>query len=100
MTAAGVLWLPLGELLIERGLLSAFQLELTLANTRRTGLRLGQVLVSMGYVSETALARMLLEQVGLTVPQEPEPQVEKLDEHLSRRLLFPNRDRNHSRARA
>ena len=71
----------LGELLVERGLLSTFQLELALAEQRRTGLRLGEVLVSMGYVSETALARMLLEQVGLTVA-EPEPQVEKPDEHL------------------
>ena len=82
MTAAGVLWLPLGELLVERGLLSTVQLELALAEQRRTGLRLGEVLVSMGYMSETALARMLLEQVGLTVPPEPEPQVEEPEEHL------------------
>lgn len=82
MTAAGVLWLPLGELLVERGLLSTFQLELALAEQRRTGLRLGEVLVSMGYVSETALARMLLEQVGLTAPPEPEPQVDEPGEHL------------------
>ena len=82
MTAAGVLWLPLGELLVERGLLSTVQLEPALSEQRRTGLRLGEVLVSMGYVSETALARMLLEQVGLTVPPEPEPQVEEPQEHL------------------
>jgi outer membrane biosynthesis protein TonB len=82
VTAAGVLWLPLGELLVERGLLSTVQLELALAEQRRTGLRLGEVLVSMGYVSESALARMLLEQVGLTAPPQPEPQVEQPDEHL------------------
>ncbi len=71
VSAASVLWLPLGELLVERGLLSNVQLELALAEQRRTGLRLGEVLVSMGYVSEAALARMLLEQVGLSAPPEP-----------------------------
>jgi outer membrane biosynthesis protein TonB len=78
VSASGVLWLPLGELLVERGLLSPVQLELALAEQRRTGLRLGEVLVSLGYVSEAALARMLLEQVGLSTPAaepptEPEP---------------------------
>ena len=73
-----MLWLPLGELLVERGLLSPVQLELALGEQRRTGLRLGEVLVSLGYVSEAALARMLLEQVGLSTPAaepptEPEP---------------------------
>jgi hypothetical protein len=78
VSAASVLWLPLGELLVERGLLSTIQLELALAEQRRTGLRLGEVLVSMGYVSEAALARMLLEQVGLSAP--PEPPLEELAE--------------------
>lgn len=78
MSAASVLWLPLGELLVERGLLSTVQLELALGEQRRTGLRLGEVLVSMGYVSEAALARMLLEQVGLSAP--PEPPVEEVVE--------------------
>jgi hypothetical protein len=75
VSASGVLWLPLGELLVERGLLSPVQLELALAEQRRTGLRLGEVLVSLGYVSEAALARMLLEQVGLSTPA-PEPPTE------------------------
>jgi hypothetical protein len=66
VSAANVLWLPLGELLVERRLLSQVQLELALGEQRRTGLRLGEVLVSMGFVSEEALARMLLEQVGLS----------------------------------
>jgi hypothetical protein len=78
VSASGVLWLPLGGLLVERGLLSPVQLELALTEQRRTGLRLGEVLVSLGYVSEAALARMLLEQVGLSTPAaeppaEPEP---------------------------
>jgi outer membrane biosynthesis protein TonB len=78
VSAASVLWLPLGELLVERGLLSTVQLELALGEQRRTGLRLGEVLVSMGYVSEAALARMLLEQVGLSAP--PEPPIEEVVE--------------------
>jgi hypothetical protein len=78
VSAASVLWLPLGELLVERALLSNVQLELALAEQRRTGLRLGEVLVSMGYVSEAALARMLLEQVGLSAP--PEPPIEEVVE--------------------
>jgi hypothetical protein len=58
-------WLPLGELLIERRLLSRRQLELALQEHQRTGRRLGEVLVSYGFVSEQALAATLLEQVGL-----------------------------------
>jgi hypothetical protein len=71
------LWHPLGELLVERGLLSARQLELALVEQRRTGRRLGEVLVGLGFVSEQALAAMLLQQVGLSAQvgevDEPEP---------------------------
>ena len=63
-----MLWLPLGELLVERGLLSRAQLDLALTEQQRTGIRLGEVLVSMGFVSESVLAGMLLEQVGLAAP--------------------------------
>jgi hypothetical protein len=74
VSAASVLWLPLGELLVERGLLSKAQLDLALAERQRTGLRLGEVLVSLGYVSEAALASTLLEQIGLPlVPADAEP---------------------------
>jgi hypothetical protein len=73
-------WLPLGELLIERRLLSRRQLELALQEHQRTGRRLGEVLVSYGFVSEQALATTLLEQVGLmdakpagAETSEPEP---------------------------
>jgi hypothetical protein len=72
------LWLPLGELLVDRGLLSPRQLELALAEQQRTGRRLGEVLVGFGYVSEQALAATLLEQVGLSAqPVEPPPAVEE-----------------------
>jgi hypothetical protein len=75
VTADRSTWLPLGELLVERRLLSARQLELALQEHARTGRRLGEVLVSFGFVSEQALASTLLEQVGLmdTKGGEPEP---------------------------
>jgi hypothetical protein len=74
-------WLPLGELLVERRLLSRRQLELALQEHQRTGRRLGEVLVSYGFVSEQALASTLLEQVGLmdakpVAPEAPEPEPE------------------------
>jgi hypothetical protein len=85
MSAAHPLWLPLGELLVERGLLSQRQLELALAEQKRTGRRLGEVLAAYGFVSQQALASTLLEQVGFAdVPQVEEqvgfaavPQVEE-----------------------
>ena len=65
MSASEPLWLPLGELLVDRGLLSERQLELALVEQQRTARPLGEVLVSLGFVSEPALASTLLEQVGL-----------------------------------
>lgn len=61
-------------MLVERRLLSRRQLELALVEQQRTGRRLGEVLVGFGYVSEQALAEVLLEQVGLMDPKpKPEP---------------------------
>ncbi|HET9673937.1 MAG TPA: hypothetical protein VFP31_03940 [Gaiellaceae bacterium] len=77
MTADRSTWLPLGELLVERRLLSQRQLDLALQEHARTGRRLGEVLVSFGFVSEQALAATLLEQVGLMDSKvEPEPAAE------------------------
>ena len=76
MTADRSTWLPLGELLVERRLLSQRQLELALQEHQRTGRRLGEVLVAFGFVSEQALATTLLEQVGLMDAKGEEPQVE------------------------
>jgi hypothetical protein len=60
-------------MLVERRLLSRRQLELALVEQHRTGRRLGEVLVGFGFVSEQALAAVLLEQVGLMDPK-PRPQ--------------------------
>jgi hypothetical protein len=78
MAAEPTPWLPLGELLVERRLLSRRQLELALQEHQRTGRRLGEVLVSYGFVSEQALASTLLEQVGLMDAKPPMPEPEQL----------------------
>jgi hypothetical protein len=87
MSSAPTPWLPLGELLVERRLLSSRQLELALQEHQRTGRRLGEVLVAYGFVSEQALASTLLEQVGLmdakpAFVETPEPEPLRSAGHL------------------
>lgn len=55
---------PLGQLLIEKGLLSEQDLSLALAHQRDDGRPLGQILISMGILTEHELARTLTEQHG------------------------------------
>jgi type IV pilus assembly protein PilB len=57
--------LPLGTLLVRDGLISTEQLEHALAEKEQTGRRLGEILVSLGWVPSTELARLLAEQHGL-----------------------------------
>lgn len=54
----------LGELLVEKGLVSADGLRSALEACRRNGGRLGTWLVRLGLVSETAVLRVLAEQSG------------------------------------
>ena len=65
MTAAAFSWRPLGRLFVEKGLLREEQLEAALADQAENGGRLGEKLVELGYVSSTALARLLAEQYGV-----------------------------------
>lgn len=58
-------WRPLGQLFVERGLLSEEHLEKALSDQAENGGRLGEKLVELGYVSGTALARLLAEQYGV-----------------------------------
>jgi hypothetical protein len=83
VTADRSTWLPLGELLVERRLLSQRQLELALQEHQRTGRRLGEVLVAFGFVSEQALASTLLEQVGLMDAKAEEPAPEPVPEPVA-----------------
>jgi hypothetical protein len=67
-------WRPLGQLLVDAGLVTAFELEQALAEQQRTGRRLGEILVAHGAVSGPELTRVLAEQSGieLTLATEPE----------------------------
>src|SRR6476661_9926495 len=65
MERAESIWRPLGELLVEKNLLTADELELALAEQADTGRLLGAILVERGYVSGPALAIALAEQYGV-----------------------------------
>jgi hypothetical protein len=58
-------WRPLGLLLVQKGLVSAVELERALDEQRRTGRLLGQILVHSGYVTSLALTQALAEQHGV-----------------------------------
>jgi hypothetical protein len=55
-------WRPLGQLLVQRGLLTADELEAALDEQERTGGRLGEILLRQGLLSRLALASSLHEQ--------------------------------------
>ena len=65
MERAENIWRPLGELLVQKNLLTADELELALAEQADTGRLLGAILVERGYVSGPALAIALAEQYGV-----------------------------------
>jgi len=55
----------LGEVLVEAGLITQTQLEQALQSQQATGERLGRVLVSMGLASQDAIAKAIASQLGL-----------------------------------
>jgi general secretion pathway protein E len=59
--------LPLGEMLQEKGLITALDLEKALAFQRQYAGRLGSILVRIGALSEDALLTVLAEQVGMSI---------------------------------
>ncbi|MFL5909225.1 MAG: hypothetical protein ACJ768_01460 [Gaiellaceae bacterium] len=61
---------PLGRLLVERGHVTEEQLQGALAEHARTGLPLGQVLVSLSYVTAATVAQALATQQGGLVKTE------------------------------
>lgn len=66
MEAASVIaWKPLGELLVERGLLTVTDLDDALEEQERTGERLGAILVARRIVAGAVLTTLLAEQVGV-----------------------------------
>ena len=58
-------WRPLGQLFVEKGMLTDLRLEHALEYQGENGGRLGEILVALGYVTSTALARVLAEQYGV-----------------------------------
>jgi hypothetical protein len=58
-------WKPLGELLVERDLLTVAELDDALEEQARTGERLGKILVARKAVPGVVLTTLLAEQVGL-----------------------------------
>lgn len=71
---------PLGEILIEKGLLQPQQLEVAHEESRRTGERLGSILVKRGFVSQKELGKILEAQVGI-------PYVHLADETIDPKIV-------------
>jgi len=64
MTIRRVLNKQLGELLVERGLITVEQLEEALNKQRQKGGLIGEILVDMGLVKEEDIAQTLTAQYG------------------------------------
>jgi MSHA biogenesis protein MshE len=58
-------WVPIGTLLLRRGLIDVEQLELALVEREQCGCRLGELLVSFGWVESRDVAMALAEQFQL-----------------------------------
>jgi type IV pilus assembly protein PilB len=92
---AGRRKLQLGDMLIERKLIDPDQLEMALAEQRRTRGLLGDLLVGLGFVPEVTIAQIVGEQTGIPfveVPREPiSPQLLSLvpEEFARRHRLLP-----------
>jgi len=79
---------PLGQLLINRGLIAAEDLDRALELQReRRGEKLGRILVDMGYVAQRDLLAALSEQMGLPIAQLGAPATAPELEGLSPRFL-------------
>ena len=77
--------MPLGTLIFRAGLIAPQQLEDALAEGLRSGKRLGEVLLSRGWLSEEDLARLLAGQKGL-----PYADLDKIaiDRELARAMSY------------
>jgi hypothetical protein len=68
--AAEQAWRPLGELLVEKGLVSSEELSHALEEQEKSGRLLGAILVERRYISGPALAIALAEQYGVELNTE------------------------------
>jgi general secretion pathway protein E len=85
---------PLGQILIDRGLIAAEDLDRALELQRERGDKLGRILVDMGYLAQRDLLNALSAQLGLpiaTLTTPPSaPELEGLSPRFLRQsLLFP-----------
>ncbi len=55
----------LGDMLVDNGVISEAQLMDALAQQKKTGLRLGHTLIEMGFIEEEALLRILSQQLNI-----------------------------------
>lgn len=92
----------LGEFLVQRGLITDLQLAVALQQQRRTGERLGRLLLILGYVRRLELARALAELWGMPFvtiePRLVDPALAQrypLDATLRHRVI-PLRDDGHT----
>ncbi|HXJ42383.1 MAG TPA: hypothetical protein VNH18_24090, partial [Bryobacteraceae bacterium] len=84
MTASAT---PLGQLLIDRGLIGTEDLERALELQRERGDKLGKILVDMGYLAQRDLLSALSEQLGLAIAQIAAPPTGPETDGLSPRFL-------------
>ena len=68
--AAHPIWRPLGQLLVDKGLLSQEELEGVLADQATSGRRLGEIIVERRLVSGPELTSALAEQWGIVLKTE------------------------------
>ena len=59
----------LGERLIEAGLVTKDQLELGLREQKRTGERIGEILINLGFVTQELVSSVLASEAGVTFVQ-------------------------------
>ena len=74
---------PLGELLVQKGLISAAHLQMALEEQRSTKEFLGRLLVRKGWLRQEDLLKTLAEQMGLPFVR---LQLEKIDWSLPKRF--------------
>jgi len=65
-----IAWKPLGELLVDRGLLTMDELDDALEEQEATGERLGTILVARKAVAGAVLTTLLAEQVGVELERQ------------------------------
>jgi DNA repair exonuclease SbcCD ATPase subunit len=102
MEAAHITWRPLGQLFVERGLITQDELEEALVEQHETRNRLGAILVARGLVSGPELTSVLVDQLGMELTKESGFGSGLWDEirrrHPRGRTSEPNGDAEHADA--